>query len=134
MTVVFVEGQSYINVYANEITDYVNQVNRNESSLIELKNEIQIQKEFYEFILDNLPADIAVFDTSHRYVYINPQGIKDDKIRSYMIGKMILIITDLKNYLMTRLVKEERYLIVLWQKRSSSIGLMNSRKKMEVER
>jgi PAS domain S-box-containing protein len=87
LTVVFVEGQSYINIYANDISDYVNQVNRNEASLIKLKNEIQEQKEFYEFILDNLPADIAVFDTNHKYVYINPKGIKDEKIRSYMIGK-----------------------------------------------
>ena len=87
MTVVYVEGQSYINIYANDISDYVNQVNRNEASLIKLKNEIQEQKEFYEFILDNLPADIAVFDTNHKYVYINPKGIKDEKIRSYMIGK-----------------------------------------------
>ena len=87
MTGVYVEGQSYINIYANDISDYVNQVNRNEASLIKLKNEIQEQKEFYEFILDNLPADIAVFDTNHKYVYINPKGIKDEKIRSYMIGK-----------------------------------------------
>ncbi|MGB2467450.1 MAG: hypothetical protein ACPH90_04815, partial [Crocinitomicaceae bacterium] len=87
MTVVYVEGQSYINIYANDISDYVNQVNRNEASLIKLKNEIQEQKEFYEFILDNLPADIAVFDTKHKYVYINPKGIKDEKIRSFMIGK-----------------------------------------------
>jgi len=87
MTVVFVEGQSYINIYANDISNYVNEVNRKEASLIELKNEIQVQKEFYEFILDNLPADIAVFDTNHKYVYINPQGIKDEKIRSFMIGK-----------------------------------------------
>ena len=87
MTVVFVEGQSYINIYANDISNYVNEVNRKEVSLLDLKNEIQVQKEFYEFILDNLPADIAVFDTNHKYVYINPQGIKDEKIRSFMIGK-----------------------------------------------
>ena len=87
MTIVYVEGQSYINIYANDISDYVNQVKSNEASLIQLKNEIQEQKEFYEFILDNLPADIAVFDTNHKYVYINPKGIKDKKIRSFMIGK-----------------------------------------------
>ena len=87
MTVVFVEGQSYINIYANDISNYVNEVNRKEVSLLDLKNEVQVQKEFYEFILDNLPADIAVFDTNHKYVYINPQGIKDEKIRSFMIGK-----------------------------------------------
>ena len=74
MTGVYVEGQSYINIYANDISDYVNQVNRNEASLIKLKNEIQEQKEFYEFILDNLPADIAVFDTNHKYVYINQRN------------------------------------------------------------
>ena len=44
MTVVFVEGQSYINIYANDISNYVNEVNRKEVSLLDLKNEIQVQK------------------------------------------------------------------------------------------
>ncbi|MEY4594055.1 MAG: hypothetical protein RIQ47_465, partial [Bacteroidota bacterium] len=54
------------------------------------KNELeQLEglKAFYESILDNIPADIAIFDEQHRYVYVNPQGIKDPNLRSWMIGK-----------------------------------------------
>jgi len=87
LTLVYVEEHGYINIYANDITDFVNKVNQNEDTLISLKDEIQNQKEFYEFILNNLPADVAVFDKKHRYVFINPQGIKNSKIRKYMIGK-----------------------------------------------
>ncbi|MDX5443169.1 MAG: hypothetical protein LPJ89_05225, partial [Hymenobacteraceae bacterium] len=30
------------------------------------------QNSFYECILDNIPADIAVFDAQQRYCYVNP--------------------------------------------------------------
>ena len=45
------------------------------------------KREFYEFILNNIPADIAVFSKEHKYVYINPQGIKNTELRKFMIGK-----------------------------------------------
>ena len=87
LTLVYVEEFEYINIYASEITDFINRVNQNEQSLIRLKDEVQFQKEFYEFILNNLPADIAVFDKHHKYVFINHKGIKDKKVRDFMIGK-----------------------------------------------
>ena len=45
------------------------------------------QKEFYENILNHLPTDIAVFDPNHRYLFVNPGGIKDPELRKYIIGK-----------------------------------------------
>ena len=96
MTVVFVEGQSYINIYANDISNYVNEVNRKEVSLLDLKNKIQVQKEFYEFILNNLPADIAVFDTNHKYVLSILKVSEMIKSR-YMIGKNDFDYYKLKN-------------------------------------
>ncbi len=44
-------------------------------------------KEFYERILHNIPADIAVFDKNHRYTFVNKIAIKDDIIREWIIGK-----------------------------------------------
>lgn len=44
-------------------------------------------KEFYERILHNIPADIAVFDKNHRYTFVNKIAIKDDTIREWIIGK-----------------------------------------------
>jgi hypothetical protein len=39
-------------------------------------------------ILDCLPTDFAVFDTNHKYLYLNPVAIKE--LREYIIGRMIL--------------------------------------------
>ena len=87
MTLVYVKEFKYINIYAADITDFINQVNDKEKSLISLKDEIETQKEFYEQILNNIPSDIAVFDKNHRYLFVNPNGIKDDITRKFIIGK-----------------------------------------------
>ncbi len=51
-------------------------------------NQLIIEKQkFNEIILDNIPADIAVFDKNHNYLYVNPNGIRDVKTRKWMIGK-----------------------------------------------
>tara|TARA_B110000459_G_scaffold157917_1_gene173060 strand:+ start:547 stop:2352 length:1806 start_codon:yes stop_codon:yes gene_type:complete len=42
---------------------------------------------FSNVILDNIPADIAVFDKDHKYLYINPNGIRDVVTREWLIGK-----------------------------------------------
>ncbi|GEM_PF-1974622 len=77
----------YLNVYAHDITEYQYRNKANESALRQLNEKIESQREFYEFILNNLPADVAVFNKDHQYVFINPHGIKDDEVRKYMIGK-----------------------------------------------
>lgn len=50
-------------------------------------NELQKQKNFYETILNSIPSDIAVFDTEHRYLFVNPIGIKDAELRKWLVGK-----------------------------------------------
>jgi PAS domain S-box-containing protein len=45
------------------------------------------QMDFYAFILNNLPSDIVVLDLNNRFLFVNPQGIREPKIREYMIGK-----------------------------------------------
>lgn len=54
---------------------------------IEARQKLLQQKEFYEKILDKIPTDIAVFDSSHNYLYLNPFAIKDEELRKYIIGK-----------------------------------------------
>lgn len=96
-TIAYVNEFEYVNVYASDITNFITKVNQNEDMLIRLKDEMQDQKEFYEFILNNLPADVAVFDTKHNYVFINPKGIANKKIRDFMIGKNDFDYAKLKN-------------------------------------
>lgn len=45
------------------------------------------QKQFYEEVLNKIPADIAVFDHEHRYLFVNPRGINNPEIRQWIIGK-----------------------------------------------
>jgi PAS domain S-box-containing protein len=56
-------------------------------SRVKAENEIINQKKFTESILNNLPADIAVFDDKHKYIFVNKQAIADDQIRNWIIGK-----------------------------------------------
>jgi PAS domain S-box-containing protein len=64
---------------------------------IRIKDEIVTQKQFYETILNEMPADIAVFDKNYRYVYLNPNAVKDEQIRNLMIGKTDFDYAELKN-------------------------------------
>ena len=54
---------------------------------INADKKLEEQRKFYEEILDNIPSDIAVFDSKHRYLYLNPVAIKDPELRKWMVGK-----------------------------------------------
>ena len=53
----------------------------------ELLNINKEQKQFNEHILNNIPAEIAVFDNKLRYLFLNPEAVKDPEIRKWIIGK-----------------------------------------------
>ncbi|MBK7866427.1 MAG: PAS domain S-box protein [Ignavibacteriales bacterium] len=52
-----------------------------------LNAEIDRLKQFYEKILNDLPGQIAVFDRHLRYIFINPESLRNDELRKYIIGK-----------------------------------------------
>jgi PAS domain S-box-containing protein len=82
----------------DDITEKINA----DKKLDELRN-------FYEKILDNIPSDIAVFDREHHYLYVNSMGIKDAKLRKWIIGK-----------------KDEDYI----KERNKPISLLEGRRKL----
>lgn len=49
--------------------------------------ETQRLKTLYRDILDNLPLQIAIFDTEGRFLYVNPAGLSDPKTREWVLGK-----------------------------------------------
>lgn len=49
--------------------------------------ETQEQKHFYEHLLNNIPADIAIFDKDHKYVFVNKTAIQNSELRKWLIGK-----------------------------------------------
>jgi signal transduction histidine kinase len=51
------------------------------------ESKLDTYKKFSEDVLNNIPADIAVFDKNHNYIFINPKGVADTEIREWLIGK-----------------------------------------------
>ena len=42
---------------------------------------------FYESVLDQNEAEIAVFDRALRYVYVSPSAVADDGLRAWLVGR-----------------------------------------------
>ncbi|MEM6646237.1 MAG: PAS domain S-box protein [Bacteroidota bacterium] len=51
------------------------------------EHEVRQLRDFYEEILQNVPAAVAVFDTKGRYRFLNPQAIGNPEVRAELIGK-----------------------------------------------
>ena len=51
------------------------------------KEEALLGNLSYREILNAIPADIAVFDPNHKYLFVNKNAVKDDMIREWIIGK-----------------------------------------------
>ncbi|OGX91872.1 hypothetical protein BEN49_18070 [Hymenobacter coccineus] len=49
----------------------------NISDRLRIEQKMAHQCEFYEAILNQLPVDIAVFESAHRYLYANPASISN---------------------------------------------------------
>jgi PAS domain S-box-containing protein len=45
------------------------------------------QRLFFKLVFDNIPTDVAVFNSDHRYIYVNKSALSDPKLREYIIGK-----------------------------------------------
>jgi PAS domain S-box-containing protein len=58
-----------------------------ETERIKAEALLQEQQKFYEDVLNSIPSDIAVFSPDHRYLYINPVGLRDTELRKWLIGK-----------------------------------------------
>ena len=60
----------------------------NDTTHEHLANERMLsQKNFYENILNQIPADIAVMTPDKRYIFVNPAAVKDPDVRKWIIGK-----------------------------------------------
>ena len=88
----------YISPIVNDKGEYTHwiSIERDVTDAINANEELKNQKKFTDEILNNLPTDIAVFDPSHNYLFINQYGIKNKEIREWMIGKNDFDYTQLK--------------------------------------
>ena len=58
-----------------------------ETDMVKVSEVINEQKHFYEDILNKIPSDIAVLSPSLRYLFVNPEAIKNEEVRKWIIGK-----------------------------------------------
>lgn len=107
LNVVNVSDRDYINIYANDISRFVSQEEEKERELSRLNEENTQQRAFYEYILNNLPSDVAVFSTDHKYLFMNGYAVQNKEIREFLIGKDDFDYCRLKG-ISTDLAKERR--------------------------
>ncbi len=62
-------------------------VYKNVSSLVTSLDAMTNQKIFFENLLNNIPADIAIFNQAHQYEFVNKVGVKSTVMSKWMIGK-----------------------------------------------
>jgi signal transduction histidine kinase/ActR/RegA family two-component response regulator len=58
-----------------------------EERVLERTAELASLKEFYEHVLDRLPAQLSVLSPSGVYMYANPAEVTDDALREWLIGR-----------------------------------------------
>jgi len=64
------------------------ELNRNlEQKVSQRAREIRSQRNFYESILNKVPAEIIVADRNQKYIFISESAIGDPKLREWLIGK-----------------------------------------------
>ena len=54
---------------------------------INYNTEADELKNYYYKLLNDIPGQIAVFDKDLRYKFVNPESVKDESIRNWLIGK-----------------------------------------------
>lgn len=56
-------------------------------SKIELSEDFENQRKFFERLYDEIPVDMSIIDLDKRFRYLNKRAVKDDKLRKWMVGK-----------------------------------------------
>ncbi|MBS1771334.1 MAG: PAS domain-containing protein [Bacteroidetes bacterium] len=79
--------RKYIPIYDNNVLCCHIWNYEEQTQLVKKEKETAKQKEFYHTILNEIPADIAIFSPDHRYLYLNKTAIKNDEVRDWLIGK-----------------------------------------------
>jgi len=54
---------------------------------VTMEKTLEKQRLFYEKILNEIPADIAIFSPDHRYLFLNKGAIQNEETRQWIIGK-----------------------------------------------
>ncbi len=72
---------------SSDILQMATSLQKHISEMSESEQKLMRQKMFYERILNEIPADIAILDKNKTYLFVNPNAIKNPDIRQWIIGK-----------------------------------------------
>lgn len=70
----------------NKVYEYIS-IRFDITDKINSEKIISEQRNFYESILNNIPIDLAVFNKNHEYLFVNPQAVKSEEKRKFLINK-----------------------------------------------
>ncbi|MFZ4057338.1 MAG: ATP-binding protein [Ferruginibacter sp.] len=73
-----------IPAFLDKLSETIYTLKENET---DSSNSSQWNQNLAEEILHHLPAEIAIFDVHHRYIFVNKAAVKNDEVRSWLIGK-----------------------------------------------
>jgi signal transduction histidine kinase len=57
-----------------------------QSTVIRMR-EVEAQRDLYEAIFNQIPADVVIIDQNFRYLFISEFAVKDPQVRAWLIGK-----------------------------------------------
>ena len=72
----------YNNIYSGNFWKYIDVTTKKNA-----EQSLSKQRSFYEKILNNIPGDIAAFSNDHKYLFLNPEAVKNPEMRDWLIGK-----------------------------------------------
>ncbi|MCF8430211.1 MAG: PAS domain-containing sensor histidine kinase [Bacteroidia bacterium] len=78
--------RKYTPIYDNQIIQLHVWTFEDVTNNIEKQIDSDFQNNFYTKILDEIPADIAIFNKKHQYLYLNKTAVADEKTRKWLIG------------------------------------------------
>lgn len=89
---ILTEGSSvfldYIPVKREHETEHAHLwIYKNIQEINHFVQSVNEQKRLYENLLNNIPADIAIFDHHHKYLFVNKNAIQNEERRSWIIGR-----------------------------------------------
>lgn len=57
-----------------------------QSTVIRMR-EVEAQRDLYEAIFNQIPADVVIIDRDFRYLFVSEFAVKDPQVRAWLIGK-----------------------------------------------
>jgi PAS domain S-box-containing protein len=75
----------------------------------QLEEKEKKDKQFYNYIFENLPTQLVVLNDSGRYIYVNRQAIKNDDLRSKIIGMNNTEYCEMRNWDLSIGKRRDRY-------------------------